>query len=478
VQIGGPTGAFVVIVYGIVQKYGVDGLAIATFMAGALLIIMGFARFGSAIKFIPHPVITGFTSGIAIIIFSSQIKDLLGLRMGAVPAEFVAKWEAFGANLDAATPAAMGVAALTLAVVVLWPKINRRIPGPFIALIVATVAAHALSLPVETIGSRFGSLGSSLPRPHLPHLSFEHVTALVGPAFTIAMLAAIESLLSAVVADGMIGGRHRSNMELIAQGVANLASPLFGGIPATGAIARTATNIKNGGRTPVAGITHAATLLLVTLFFGKYAAAIPLATLAAILVVVAYHMSEWRTFLGELRSSRSDAAVLLTTFALTVLVDLTVAIAVGMVLAAFLFIRRMAEGTSIVAFTGLRSEDAADETLEPWRTRIPKGVVVYEIDGPLFFGAAESFRETLTQLGERPRAIVLRMRGVGMLDSTGVHALQSVIQRFQRENTAVVLAELNEQPKAMLERSGMLDAIGIDNVCDDIADAVARAGER
>ena len=373
VQIGGPTGAFVVIVYGIVQKYGVDGLTVATLMAGVLLVIMGFAKLGSAIKFIPHPVITGFTSGIAVIIFSSQVKDLLGLRMGPVPADFVSKWSAFATNASSVTPAAIVLAAFSLVILVAWPRISQRIPAPFVALVVATVVARAAHLPVETIGSHFGPINPSIPHPQLPHLTLSEVTGLVAPAFTIAMLAAIESLLSAVVADGMIGGRHRSNMELVAQGVANIASPLFGGIPATGAIARTATNVKNGGRTPIAGMTHAVTLLLVTLFFGQYAAQIPLAVLAAILVVVAYHMSEWRTFRAELRMPKSDVAVLLTTFGLTVLVDLTVAIAVGMVLAAFLFIRRMASVTNVSIVSGGIEDDLSLEPAEAWRRAIPPG---------------------------------------------------------------------------------------------------------
>src|SRR5690242_14888455 len=389
VQIGGPTGAFVVIVYGIVQKYGVDGLTVATLMAGVLLVIMGLARLGTIIKFIPHPVITGFTSGIAVIIFSSQVKDLLGLRMGAVPADFLAKWGEFIKHAGSFSPAAAGTAALTLAIIVLWPKVNRRIPGSFVALIAVTLPASLLHLPVETIGTRFGGL-SAVPHPQIPHLTFTEITGLAAPASTIAALAAIESLLSAVVADGMIGGHHRSNMELVAQGVANIASPLFGGIPATGAIARTATNIKNGGRTPIAGMTHAMTLLLVTLFFGRWAGLIPMATLAAILVVVAYHMSEWRTFAAELRSPKSDVAVLLTTFSLTVLVDLTVAIAVGMVLAAFLFIRRMASVTNVSAVTSELEDDVDDDSYAASgsvsQRRIPDGVEIYEINGPFFFG--------------------------------------------------------------------------------------------
>lgn len=479
VQIGGPTGAFVVIVYGIVQKYGIDGLTVATLLAGVLLVIMGLAKLGGVIKFIPHPVIMGFTSGIAVIIFSSQVKDLLGLRMGAVPADFLAKWGAFVEHFRAFTPAAAGVAALTLAILVVWPKINQRIPGPFVALIATTVVAQLAHLPVETIGSRFGSLNAAVPHPQLPHLSIVEITALVGPAFTIAMLAAIESLLSAVVADGMIGGRHRSNMELVAQGVANIASPMFGGIPATGAIARTATNVKNGGRTPIAGITHALTLLLVTLFFGKYVGLIPLATLAGILVIVSYHMSEWRTFRAELRSPKSDVAVLLTTFGLTVLVDLTVAISVGMVLASFLFIRRMASVTNINEITReMSADDEGDDDIEPgahWRREIPNGVRVFEINGPFFFGAAEVFKETLGQVAERPKALIIRMREVGALDSTGMHALKNVVHRSRRDGTVILLSDVHTQPLAALKDSAVLDEIGIDNVLPDIELALARA---
>lgn len=349
VQVGGPTGAFVVIVYGIVQQYGVDGLIVATLMAGLILVAMGIFRFGAAIKFIPHPVVIGFTSGIAVIIFSSQVKDFLGLTMGDVPAHFVEKWRAYAAHGGDLNVDALLVALFTLLVIVAWPRVSRRVPGPFVALVAATLLVRWLGLPVETIGSRFGEVSAALPVPTLPSLSYAQVVALIGPAFTIAMLGAVESLLSAVVADGMIGARHRSNMELVGQGVANVASALVGGIPATGAIARTATNVKSGGRTPVAGMTHAVTLLLITLFAGRWAAEIPMAALAAILVVVAYNMSEWRIFVSEFRGPRSDVAVLLATFLLTVFVDLTVAIGVGMVLAAFLFMKRMAEVSDVTA---------------------------------------------------------------------------------------------------------------------------------
>lgn len=478
VQIGGPTGAFVVIVYGIVQKYGIDGLTVATLMAGVILIVMGVAKFGGIIKFIPHPIVTGFTSGIAVIIFSSEVKDFFGLRMGAVPSAFVAKWQAFVTHASDATPAALGVAALSLAIIVLWPKINRRIPGPFVALIVSTLVVHVFHIPVETIGSRFGTVAASVPHPQVPHLSLAQVTGLVGPAFTIALLAAVESLLSAVVSDGMIGSRHRSNMELVAQGVANIAAPLFGGIPATGAIARTATNVKNGGRTPVAGMIHALTLLLITLVCGRWAAFIPMATLAAILVVVSYHMSEWRTFVSELRSPKSDVAVLLVTFGLTVFVDLTVAMGVGMVLASLLFIRRMAAVTSVTAITH-DLDDAADPyDIDPNGVRrhvIPKGVEVYEINGPFFFGAAETFKNTLSRVAQRPTVLILRMRHVLALDSTGMHALKDVVHQFRQGGTTVLLSDVHMQPLVALTGSAVLADVGQDNVLGNLDDALTRA---
>lgn len=495
VQIGGPTGAFVVIVYGIVQKYGIDGLTVATLMAGVILIVMGIAKLGSMIKFIPQPLVTGFTSGIALIIFSGEIKDFFGLRMGAVPADFVEKWIAYAQHATAISPVTIGVSVLSMAIIVLWPRINRRIPGMFIALIVTTVAVQLLHLPVETVGSRFGSIAASLPHPQVPHLSFTQVTGLVGPAFTIAMLAAIESLLSAVVADGMIGGRHRSNMELVAQGVANIASPLFGGIPATGAIARTATNVKNGARTPVAGMIHALTLLLITVFVGRWAALIPMATLAAILVVVSYHMSEWHNFLAELRSPKSDVVVLLVTFGLTVFVDLTVAISVGMVLAAFLFIRRMASVTSISSVTGTLGtgsatmlarelqddvdDIAADFTVsDPNNVRrrsIPAGVEVYEITGPFFFGAAAMFKDTLLQIANKPRVLIIRMRNVSALDSTGMHALKYIVHETRKDGTTVLISDIHMQPLVALTGSPILAEIGEENVFGNLDDALNRA---
>ena len=480
VQIGGPTGAFVVIVYAIVQRYGVDGLAAATLLAGVILAGFGLARLGGAIKFIPYPVTIGFTSGIALIIFSGEVKDFLGLRMGTVPPEFVEKWRAFGGHLATMSPWAVLVSVLTLAIIVAWPRFNRRIPSPFVALIVTTALVQLLHLPVETIGTRFGVINAALPRPALPAITLAQLPALMGPAFTIALLGAVESLLSAVVSDGMIGGRHRSNMELVAQGLANIASPLFGGIPATGAIARTATNVKNGGRTPVAGITHSVTLLLIALFFGRWAGLIPMATLAGILVVVAYSMSEWRTFVNEFRAPKSDVAVLLTTFLLTVFWDLTVAIEVGMVLAAFLFMRRMAEVTNISALTHEFQDPVNDFETDPNAVRrrvVPAGVEVYEITGPFFFGAAETFKDRLGRIAVRPKVLILRMRHVPAIDSTGLHALRDLVHRSRHDGSLVFLSDVHAQPVVALERSGMYDELGEENIHGNIDDALNRARE-
>lgn len=479
VQIGGPTGAFVVIVYGIVQQYGIDGLVVATIMAGVILVILGITKLGATIKFIPHSVVVGFTSGIAVIILSSQVKDFLGLRMGDVPAEFIPKWRAFASNLDSTNAQALGVALVALLIMILWPRVSRRIPGPFVALIATTLAVHLLDFPVETIGTRFGAISASFPQPTVPHVSLSQVTALVGPAFTIALLAAVESLLSAVVADGMIGGRHRSNMELIAQGVANIVAPIFGGMPATGAIARTATNIKNGGRTPVAGMVHALTLLVITLFFGRWAALIPLATLAAILVVVSYHMSDWRTFRSELTAPKSDVAVLLTTFSLTVLVDLTVAISVGMVLAAFLFMRRMAEVTNVSIVTrelaDERENDEVDDPNSVRRREVPPGVEVFEISGPFFFGAAEQFKDTLGQIARNPKVLIIRMRDVPAIDSTGLHVLHDLARRCRKDGTLLLLSDVHAQPMFALVRSDMLAELGEENLFGNLDDALDRA---
>lgn len=475
VQIGGPTGAFVVIVYGIVQQYGVEGLTIATLMAGVILIGFGLARLGSAIRFIPHPVIIGFTSGIAVIIASGEIKDAFGLRMGAVPAEFIERFQLYAQHFGTLNWAATGITIATVVIIMAWPRVSRRIPGPLVALLATTAVAQLLHLNMETIGSRFGVLAAQLPHPVVPHLSYADAMRLVRPAFTIALLGAIESLLSAVVSDGMIGGQHRSNMELVAQGVANITSPLFGGIPATGAIARTATNVKNGGRTPIAGMTHAVTVLLITLFFGRWAGLIPMATLAGILLVVAYQMSEWRVFRAELSSPRSDVVVLLATFGLTVFVDLTVAIEVGMVLAAFLFMRRMA---SLASVSQLGDEVLGEEGTDELRSlALPRGVDVYEINGPFFFGAAETFKDTLALVAGKPKVLILRMRRVPAIDATGLHALKDVVHRTRRDGTLVLLCEVQPQPLQALQRSVLMDEIGEEHLLPTLEAAIARASE-
>jgi SulP family sulfate permease len=464
VQIGGPTGAFVVIVAGIVADYGVDGLIVATLMAGFALVAMGLLRFGNAIKFIPFPVTAGFTAGIAVIIFSQQVKDLLGLTPTGAPSEFFGRWLAYLSSLDTASLPTIGLSAGSLLLLVLWPKLSSRVPAPFVVLVLGTLAAWWLDLPVETIGTRFGAINASLPSPQWPRVTEEMLVNLAGPALTIAVLGAIESLLSAVVADGMVGSRHRSNMELVAQGVANIASPLFGGIPATGAIARTATNVRNGGRTPVAGIVHALVLLAITLFAGRYAARIPMATLAAILVVVAYHMSEWRVVRAELRGApRADAAVLLATFGLTVLVDLTVAIAVGMVLAAVLFMKRMADSTQVAAVTAAL-RDEGDEIAEASRrarhARVPRDVEVYDVNGPFFFGAAEAFKDALRMLHWRPRALILDMEDVPVIDSTGLRALAEVVRQSRSEGIRVLLCDLTTEVRTTVRRSPVAELFG------------------
>jgi SulP family sulfate permease len=479
VQIGGPTGAFVVIVYGIVQQHGIDGLAVATIMAGVVLVLLGVARLGGAIKFIPFPVTLGFTSGIGLIIFSSQIKDLLGLKMGPVPPEFFSKWHAYFQHIGTVNPSAVGVAALTLGIIVLWPRVNRTLPGTFVALIVSTVVAAVAGLDVETIGTRFGSIPSSLPTPSFPKVPFSTWVAMVGPAMTIAILAAVESLLSAVVADAMIGGKHRSNMELVAQGVANIVTPLFGGIPATGAIARTATNIRMGGRTPIAGIIHSITLLLVTLFFGRWAVYIPFATLAAVLTMVSYNLSEWRTFKSELAAPRSDVVVLLATFVLTVVVDLTVAIEVGMVLSAFLFMRRMSEVTNVRMVTREFEEgtSADDYAVDPNAIRsrhVPEGVEVYEINGPFFFGAAEKFKDRVG-FTRKPKVLIVRMRNVPAIDSTGLHALRDLVRRTQREGTLVLISDIHTQAYVAVSRSDLMQLLGAENLFGHIDSALNRA---
>ncbi|HLF18783.1 MAG TPA: sulfate permease [Candidatus Omnitrophota bacterium] len=473
-QIGGPTGAFIVIVYDIVQKYGYDGLAVATVMAGVLLIVMGLARMGDVIKFIPYPVTVGFTSGIALIIFTTQIHDFLGLRLMHTPEHFIDKWLIYLQHLAHVDGAAISLGVVTILLIIYLPRLTHHVPAALVAIILTTVAVNIFHLPVDTIGSRFGAVSNSFTPPRFPSINLDLLMKMSSPALTIALLAGIESLLSAVVADGMTGRRHRSNMELVAQGVANIVSPLWGGIPATGAIARTATNIKLGGATPVAGIIHAATVLFIFLFFAPFAAMIPMATLAGILIMVAYHMSEWKLFAKLLRSPKSDILVLLTTFLLTVLVDLTVAIEVGVVLAAFLFMRRMVAVTQ-VGFISASDEEEGGDAMATFRKNIPEGVEVFEINGPFFFGAADKFRDTMRELEEPPQVLILRMRFVPAMDATGLRALEDLIEKCEKDKVRVILSGLQAQPKKVLTVNGLLQRIGKDNICVDIDEALLRS---
>jgi len=480
VQIGGPTGAFVVIVYGIVQQYGVQGLILSSILAGVILILMGLLRLGTIIKFIPYPLTVGFTSGIAVVIFSSQVKDFLGLKIGAIPADFLEKWLIYMHHLHTIDGTTVFFSLLSLAILILWPRINRRIPGSLIAILIVTGLVQVFHIPVETIGSRFGDLPAGLPRFSLPTFDFNTLKNLIRPSVTIALLGAIESLLSATVADGMIEGRHRSNTELIAQGIANVVTPLFGGIPATGAIARTATNVKNGAKTPVAGIIHALTLFLIVLLFGPWAKMIPLCVLAAILVMISYHMSEWHAFKALLRAPKMDIAVLLVTFFLTVFIDLTVAVEVGLVLSVFLFMKRMTDVSSIreIKAEGDLSEDeeklleAEDATT---RRKLPPGVAVYEVEGAFFFGVAEFFRETLDLGKTPPKVLILQMKNVLALDATGLRALSDLYNKCAGNKTNLILSGIHAQPLIAMDRSGFLDKIGRDNVLGSFDEAIGRA---
>ena len=473
VQIGGPTGAFIVIVYGIVQQFGVDGLVMATFMAGILLVIMGLARMGSVIKFIPFPLIVGFTTGIAVIIFSSQVKDFLGLEMGVVPADFIHKWSAYFRHFSSVDSYAAAIGLFTLLVIVFWSKITHKVPGSLVAIIITTIAVQFFKLPVETIGSRFGAIPASLPRPAIPHLSLDMIQKLIAPAFTIALLGGIESLLSAVVADGMTGGRHRSNTELIAQGAANIFSSLFGGIPATGAIARTATNIKNGGSTPVAGIIHTITLLVIMFFAGKWAALIPMATLAGILIVVAYNMSELGNFISMLKGPKSDTAILVATFLLTILVDLTIAIEIGMILSAFLFMRNIMRISSVQQLTFAADEDGDHRSDE---FPLPAGVHVFEINGPLFFGAAYKFQDAMNLTGKPPKILILRMGNVPIIDATGLRILKKVNDDATKKGIKLMLSEVgSEQVMTALKKSRLQFKVGKANITGTFEQAIKRA---
>lgn len=483
VQIGGPTGAFIIIIYGIIQQYGMEGLAIATLMAGAFLILFGLLRLGVIIKYIPYPIIVGFTSGIAVTIFTTQIKDLLGLSITDVPADFIEKWGAYAANISTIDmwSAIIGVASVLL--IAVTPRFSKKIPGSLIAIIVMTVAALLLKnfagvTSIETIGDRF-SISSELPDAQVPQMTWETIKSLVSPAFTIAIMGAIESLLSATVADGVTGDHHDSNTELIAQGIANLASPLFGGIPATGAIARTMTNINNGGRTPVAGIIHAAVLMLIFLFLMPLAQYIPMACLAGVLVIVSYGMSGWRSFTELMKNPKSDVAVLLITFFLTIIFDLTIAIEVGLLIACLLFMKRMAETTDVkVIMDEIDPNDELDiEQGNLEHLTIPKGVEVYEINGPYFFGAGNKFEEVMAVFGDRPVVRVIRMRKVPFVDSTGIHNLKNLCIMSRKEGIEIVLSGVNSNVRAVLARSGFNELIGKENICDHISTAIERSKE-
>ena len=474
VCIGGPTGAFIVILYGILSQYGAGNLAICTVMAGVILFIMGAARMGTMIKFIPYPVTMGFTSGIAVLIFSTQVKDFLGLTVDKVPSEFVEKMRVLAVNLGTIQPVALALAAASLAIILLWPKSwQRRVPGSIVALLLGTLAVALFHLKVETIGSKFGGIPQGLPSFQWPDLTWSNIQHLVRPATTIALLAAIESLLCAVVADGMIDDRHDSNQELMAQGLANIVSPLFGGIAATSAIARTATNIKCGARTPVAGIVHAVTLLSILLVAAPLAKFIPLATLSAVLVNVALNMGEWHNFARLRRWPVSDAAVFLTAFALTVVVDLTVAVEIGMVLAAVLFIKRVSETTQITAVDEATDTDGPEHSL--LGRVIPDGVTIYQIFGSFFFGAADKLESALSQASREPDVLILRMRKVLAMDATGLNALEDLWEKLHRHGKHLILSAPHTQPLFAMEKAGFIDRIGRENLCGDIEEALERA---
>lgn len=483
VQIGGPTGAFIVIVYGIVEQFGVQGLALSTFLAGIMLILMGVLKLGNVIKFIPYPIVVGFTSGIALTIFSTQIKDFFGLTTPKLPAGFFEKWGIYFQNFSSVNIWATAIAVLSVIIIVVTPKIWKRIPGSLLAIIFMTVGAYLLKefggiTGIETIGDRF-AINSSLPGIRPIGINLESIRLLFPSAFTIAMLGAIESLLSATVADGVTGHKHNSNVELTAQGIANMVVPFFGGIPATGAIARTMTNINNGGKTPVAGIIHSIVLLLILLFLGGLTKHIPMACLAGVLVIVAYNMSEWRTFISLTKQSKDTLMILLTTFGLTVVFDLTVAIQVGLLLAVFAFIKRMNESTQVSLTTDLldiskeiesHSGNLKDEVLH-----LPRGIEVYEIDGPFFFGVATKFDEKMHEIGDAPNVRIIRMRKVPFIDSTGMYNLETLCKSAKKEKIQIILSGVIDSVGEKLKRSKVVELVGEENICANIHLAVERA---
>lgn len=484
VQIGGPTGAFIVIVYGIIQQYGEAGLIVATLMAGVLLILLGVFKLGAIIKFIPYPIIVGFTSGIAVTIFTTQIADIFGLSFGGekIPGDFIGKWIMYFNHFDTINWWNTIVSIASIIIIAMTPKFSKKIPGSLIAIIAITLLVYVLKTyvgvdSIDTIGDRF-SIKAQLPGAEVPTLNWEAMKGLLPAAITIAVLGAIESLLSATVADGVIGDKHDSNTELIAQGTANIITPLFGGIPATGAIARTMTNINNGGKSPVAGIIHAVVLFLILLFLMPLAQYIPMACLAGVLVVVSYNMSEWRTFRALLRNPKSDITVLLITFFLTVIFDLTVAIEVGLVIACLLFMRRVAETTEISVITDeINPNEELDIAVNEESLMVPKGVEVYEINGPYFFGIANKFEEQMVQLGDRPKVRIIRMRKVPFIDSTGIHNLTNLCKMSKKERVTIVLSGVNEKVHHVLEKSGFYELLGEENICENINVAIDRANQ-
>ena len=483
VQIGGPTGAFIIIIYGIIQKYGFEGLTIATLMAGLFLVLFGLLRLGTIIKYIPYPIVVGFTSGIAVTIFTTQIKDLFGLTLPSNPSDFIEKWGVYLQNFNTIDPWCALIGVASVVVIAVTPRFSKKIPGSLIAIILMTIVALLLKnfagvLSIETIGDRF-SISNELPAAQVPDMNWETIKSLVSPAITIAILGSIESLLSATVADGVIGDHHDSNTELVAQGLANIASPLFGGIPATGAIARTMTNINNGGKTPVAGIIHAVVLLLIFLFLMPLAKYIPMACLAGVLVVVSYGMCGWRSFLELMKNPKSDVTVLLITFFLTIIFDLTIAIEVGLIIACLLFMKRMSETTDIKAITEEidLNQDAEFSTGNLDHLIIPQGVEVYEINGPYFFGAGNKFEEIMASFGDRPKVRIIRMRKVPFVDSTGIHNLTNLCEMSKKEGIQIVLSGVREKVNGQLEHAGFYHLIGEENICSHINLALKRANE-
>ena len=482
VQIGGPTGAFIVIIYGIIQQYGIEGLMVATMMAGVLLIILGIFKLGTIIKFIPYPIVVGFTSGIAVTIFTTQIADIFGLQFGdeKVPGDFIGKWILYFHHFDSINWWNALVSVVSIVIIALTPKFSKKIPGSLVAIILVTVAVWLMKMYggitcIDTIGDRF-SIQAQLPDANVPTLDWEAIKNLFPIAITIAVLGAIESLLSATVADGMIGDRHDSNTELVAQGIANVVSPIFGGIPATGAIARTMTNINNGGKTPVAGIVHAVVLLLILIFLMPLAKFIPMACLAGVLVVVSYNMSGWRVFKGLLKNPKSDVTVLLITFFLTVIFDLTVAIEVGLVIACVSFMKRVMETTQISVITDeIDPNKESDLEVHEEHLVIPEGVEVYEINGPYFFGIATKFEDIMARFGDRPQIRIIRMRKVPFIDSTGIHNLTTLCEMSQKENIHIILSGVNPQVHATLEKSGFYTLLGKENICSNINEALETA---